>query len=177
MRRRKWQAVLFGAVLAGTLAACGSDGDDGGNGDNGGGQEQADGNGDNGGAEIGTGDPGASSVTFDGEELEVQDVTCAVVAVEDDALRVLADASGAEDTFGIAVNERTDGGHISITRSEDDSDFDGHTWYTPSGSEADTEIDAGGARGELELRWDTSSGNDEESESDAKDIAFDLACS
>jgi hypothetical protein len=162
---RRMKVALAGASAAVMFAAAGCGGD---NGDGSGG--------DAGGNGMGAGDPAASSVILGGDDLEVHVVRCVGAPGEDGSLRVHADVGDPGDNVLMAVDEQPDGARVRITRGQGDPDFSGHSWYSPSDRIGDAEIDADGARGDLELRWDTNSGQDEAEEGGPISIIFDLVC-
>ncbi len=166
MRRVRMLVAAAGAAAMIAVAGCGGGGND--NGGNGNGGNGNGGNG-NGGTEARI---EASSVTFAGEELPIHQIMCG--GSEGDR-HVTANVGDPDDNVFLFVEETSDNARLRLTRGQG-TEFHGHSWYASSPSPDEATIDSDGARGDLELRWDTSSGNDEPSEAEDEQITFELSC-
>ncbi len=189
-------AVLL-SVAALVIAACGAD-ETGDEVDDTAGDEDVDdeagdepGNGDdddNGGDERGDGDPEASTLTVDGEDVELYFTEC-LEQFEHEAVEIsargydpLKSDHDPELQLHLSVDEDpqdegfTRTPHLRRAPVEPEDEFDGHRWEPVEGSEA-IEIDWAGSSTELEFEIIEVGDDEPDGETgDVMEVTFDLVC-
>lgn len=127
----------------------------------------------------GDGDAEASTFTFNGEDLALDNVVCEE-QFDHDGVQMSAYAPFEDDPVEqkvLRVKQRDEGAFVRVYRAADISvEFDGHEWrLSASDEEQVQDIDWDGASaGPLDLG--ISQGNDEDEEAEDATIEFDLAC-
>ncbi len=176
--RRRWQVTSLLSAAALVLAACGADenGDEVDVGDNGDDEAGAD------------GDPEASTLTVDGEDVELYFTEC-LGQFEHDGVEISARGfdpfnpdHDPELQLHLSVDEDPQdegvGRGLRLRRApvEPADEFDGHEWEPVEGSEP-TDIDWTGTSAEREFEIsDVGEDEPDGEQGDVVDVTYDLAC-